>query len=239
MQCVTSSLRVPGHNPFGAPSAAPAASNPFSNPSTGYQGGYSQTPSGYGQTSNGYSQPTGGFSQASQGYSQPAQGYSQGQGQGSFSQSQGGQSQPQGGYSQGNTQSGFGGAQGQGNSQQQGFQGGFGNDSGFGGVGGGQQQAPMQTPPKIPTKKEAAALHDPFASLTGRSLTTLKICNHSIMLSGLSIIPDALIHHSFVVRSRHQPQPKCLLRLIACSLESSDVAFTLSMYQQRSLFNTS
>lgn len=34
--------------------------------------------------------------------------------------------------------------------------------------GGGQQQGmSQQTPPRGPTRKEAAAVHDPFAALTG------------------------------------------------------------------------
>lgn len=37
-----------------------------------------------------------------------------------------------------------------------------------GAQGGGQQQGmPQQTPPRGPTRKEAAAVHDPFAALTG------------------------------------------------------------------------
>ena len=40
------------------------------------------------------------------------------------------------------------------------------------GWGGGQQQqqqgVPQQTPPRAPTRKEAAAVHDPFAALTGQ-----------------------------------------------------------------------
>lgn len=158
-----------GHNPFGAPSAGPPASNPFSNPPSGYQGSfnqpsgaYGQPPNGYSQPQQGYSQPSGGQNQTSQGYSQAPQGYNQTPG--GYGQPTQGYGQSQGGFSQGsNMQSGFGAAQGQGSSQQ-GFQGGFGNDAGFGG-----QQAPMQTPPKLPTKKEAAALHDPFAALTGLS----------------------------------------------------------------------
>lgn len=37
------------------------------------------------------------------------------------------------------------------------------------GWGGGQPQqgVPQQTPPRAPTRKEAAAVHDPFAALTG------------------------------------------------------------------------
>ena len=41
---------------------------------------------------------------------------------------------------------------------------------GGGGYGGGQQQQGLaqQTPPRGPTRKEAAAVHDPFAALTGQ-----------------------------------------------------------------------
>ena len=38
---------------------------------------------------------------------------------------------------------------------------------------GGQQQQqglPQQTPPRAPTRKEAAAVHDPFAALTGQHI---------------------------------------------------------------------
>lgn len=35
------------------------------------------------------------------------------------------------------------------------------------GAGGQQQGFPQQTPPRGPTRKEAAAVHDPFAALTG------------------------------------------------------------------------
>lgn len=59
-----------------------------------------------------------------------------------------------------------------------------------------------------------------------------------VNLLGLAI-PDALTHHSPVVCRWHQPQSNCLLRLIDWYLESSDAAFTLSMYQQLSLSNTS
>lgn len=38
--------------------------------------------------------------------------------------------------------------------------------SGWGG-GQSQQGVPQQTPPRAPTRKEAAAVHDPFAALTG------------------------------------------------------------------------
>ena len=40
------------------------------------------------------------------------------------------------------------------------------------GWGGGQQQqgVPQQTPPRAPTRKEAAAVHDPFAALTGQCI---------------------------------------------------------------------
>ena len=41
------------------------------------------------------------------------------------------------------------------------------------GWGGGQQQqgVSQQTPPRAPTRKEAAAVHDPFAALTGQGIS--------------------------------------------------------------------
>lgn len=85
-------------------------------------------------------------------------GYVQGQGQGMFSQG------PQAGLSSQNGSS-F-------NSMTAGTAGtpplGQASPQWSGTQGGGQQQGlPQQTPPRGPTRKEAAAVHDPFAALTG------------------------------------------------------------------------
>ncbi|KAA6422373.1 MAG: clathrin assembly factor [Trebouxia sp. A1-2] len=135
-----------GQNPFGAPAGPAPASNPFaaSSGGGGYQGQGGQ--SGYGQQSQG------GFQQ--QGFGGAQGGY--GQGQGMASQA------PQGGFSSQNG-SPF-------NSMTAGTTGtsplAQAPPSGW---GGGQQQqgVSQQTPPRAPTRKEAAAVHDPFAALTG------------------------------------------------------------------------
>ena len=43
------------------------------------------------------------------------------------------------------------------------------------GAGGQQQGLPQQTPPRGPTRKEAAAVHDPFAALTGDQFCLLSL----------------------------------------------------------------
>ncbi|KAL3153723.1 hypothetical protein ABBQ32_013317 [Trebouxia sp. C0010 RCD-2024] len=144
-----------GQNPFGAPPSSVPASNPFAAPG-GYQGGPAQ--SGYSQQGapGGYPQQGFGAPQGQGGYGQGQGAY--GQGQGMFSQGPQGGLSSQNGSSFNSMTAGTAGAAPLTQAPPQ-----------WGGAqGGGQQQGmPQQTPPRGPTRKEAAAVHDPFAALTG------------------------------------------------------------------------
>ena len=54
----------------------------------------------------------------------------------------------------------------------------------WGGAQGASQQqgVPQQTPPRGPTRKEAAAVHDPFAALTGHQSASLCVWYSSCVI---------------------------------------------------------